>query len=84
MPNVFGKWSKPNYNSVISTWCYNISHDLEIQVNNKDAEVNLVYVDDVIKSFISKITSVSDDKYCKIETVYKKTLGGNRRITLCV
>lgn len=72
LPNVFGKWSKPNYNSVISTWCYNISHDLEIQVNNKSAEVNLVYIDDVIKS---KLTSDCDEKYCNIETVYKKTLG---------
>ena len=75
LPNVFGKWSKPNYNSVISTWCYNISHDLEIQVNNKSAEVNLVYVDDVIKSFLSKLTSDSDEKYCEIGTVYKKNLG---------
>lgn len=75
LPNVFGKWSKPNYNSVISTWCYNISHDLEIQVNNKESEVNLVYIDDVIKSFILKLTSDCDEKYCNIETVYKKTLG---------
>ena len=75
LPNVFGKWSKPNYNSVISTWCYNISHNLEIQVNNKSIEVNLVYIDDVIKSFISKLTLATNEKYCKIDTVYKKTLG---------
>jgi len=75
LPNVFGKWSKPNYNSVISTWCYNISHDLEIQVNNKSAELNLVYVDDVIKSFVSKLTTPSNEKHCKIDIVYKKTLG---------
>ena len=75
LPNVFGKWSKPNYNSVISTWCYNIANDLEIQVNNRDAELNLVYVDDVVNSFIEKLKSEHTDNYCEIETIYKKTLG---------
>ena len=75
LPNVFGKWSKPNYNSVISTWCYNIANDLEIQVNNRDVQLNLVYVDDVVRSFIEKLGSKHTDNYCEIETVYKKTLG---------
>jgi len=75
LPNVFGKWSKPNYNSVISTWCYNISHDLEIKVNNREIELNLVYVDDVVKSFIEKLEYESENKYFEINTVYKKTLG---------
>ena len=48
-PNVFGKWCRPNYNSVIATWCYNISHDLEIQVNDPAKELTLVYIDDVCK-----------------------------------
>ena len=75
LPNVFGKWSKPNYNSVISTWCHNIANDLEIQVNNRDVKLNLVYVDDVINSFMQKLKNRSDDKYILIDTVYKKTLG---------
>lgn len=75
LPNVFGKWSKPNYNSVISTWCYNISHDLDIQINNKNVELSLVYVDDVIKSFIEKLEFKSDKIYFQIDTVYNKTLG---------
>lgn len=75
LPNVFGKWSKPNYNSVISTWCHNIANDLEIHVNNRDAELNLVYVDDVVNSFMQKLENRSDDKYVLIDTVYKKTLG---------
>ena len=75
LPNVFGKWSKPNYNSVISTWCHNIANDLDIQVNNKDAELNLVYVDDVVNSFMQKLENRSDDKYILIDTIYKKTLG---------
>jgi UDP-2-acetamido-2,6-beta-L-arabino-hexul-4-ose reductase len=76
LPNVFGKWSKPNYNSVIATWCYNIANDLEIQVNNRDSELTLVYVDDVIKSFIEKLENKNNNNvYCEVENIYKKTLG---------
>lgn len=75
LPNVFGKWSKPNYNSVVSTWCYNIANDLEIQVNNKDVELDLVYIDDVVKSFIEKLKTNSDLNYFEIDIIYKKTLG---------
>jgi len=75
LPNVFGKWSKPNYNSVISTWCYNIANDLEIQVNDKNVELNLVYIDDIVKSFIDKLETKSDEEYYEIDTIYNKTLG---------
>lgn len=75
LPNVFGKWSKPNYNSVISTWCYNISHGLDIQVNNKDANINLVYIDNVINSFIEKIGYQSNSKYFDVDIIFSKTLG---------
>lgn len=75
LPNVFGKWSKPNYNSVISTWCYNIAHDLPIQVNDKSVELNLVYIDDVVNSFIKRLDSMNESEYYEIETVYKKSLG---------
>ena len=74
LPNVFGKWSKPNYNSVIATWCYNIANDLEIQVNSRDTVLSLVYIDDVVKSFIQKLNS-NDSGYCKVEPVYQKSLG---------
>jgi len=75
LPNVFGKWAKPNYNSVISTWCYNISHGLDIQVKDRDIELKLVYIDDVVKSFIEQLEHKGNSNYCKVETVYKKTLG---------
>jgi len=52
--NVFGKWCKPNYNSVIATWCYNISHGLPIQINKAPA-IDFVYVDDVVNEFIDVI-----------------------------
>ncbi len=75
LPNVFGKWSKPNYNSVISTWCYNIANKLDIQLNDEKVELNLVYIDDVIKSFIKQLEIKEiKDYYVKIETIYKKTL----------
>ncbi len=55
LPGVFGKWCKPNYNSVVATFCYNISHDLPIQVNNPSFELTLVYIDDVIEEFVKVI-----------------------------
>lgn len=52
LANVFGKWCRPNYNSAVATWVYNIARDLPIMVRDPAAEVTLVYVDDVVKSFI--------------------------------
>jgi len=52
LPNVFGKWCKPNYNSAVATFCHNIARGLPIQVNDPAAPVTLVYVDDVIERFL--------------------------------
>lgn len=52
LPNVFGKWSRPNYNSAVATFCYNIANDLPIQINDPTATIRLVYVDDVIADFL--------------------------------
>jgi UDP-2-acetamido-2,6-beta-L-arabino-hexul-4-ose reductase len=52
LPNVFGKWCKPNYNSVVATFCHNISRGLPIQINDPAAAVTLVYVDDVVDRFL--------------------------------
>ena len=52
LPGVFGKWCKPNYNSVVATFCYNTAHGLAIRVDDPDYLIKLVYVDDVIDSFI--------------------------------
>jgi len=77
LPNVFGKWSKPNYNTVISTWCYNITRGLSIEVNNRDIKLTLVYIDDVINSFGSKLyrSQENSELYCNISTIYTRTLG---------
>lgn len=51
LPGVFGKWCKPNYNSVIATFCYNIARDIPIHIRDQHHLLHLVYIDDVIKSF---------------------------------
>ena len=59
-PNLFGKWSRPNYNSVVSTFCYNIAHDLEIQVNDPACTVTFAYVNDVVDEFLRQMESADD------------------------
>lgn len=58
LANVFGKWCRPNYNSAVATWCHNIARDLPIQVRDPAATVTLVYIDDVVKSFISHVEHI--------------------------
>jgi UDP-2-acetamido-2,6-beta-L-arabino-hexul-4-ose reductase len=57
LPGVFGKWCKPNYNSVVATFCHNIARGLPIQINDPEARLQLVYVDDVVSSFIASLDS---------------------------
>jgi UDP-2-acetamido-2,6-beta-L-arabino-hexul-4-ose reductase len=55
LPNVFGKWSRPNYNSVVATFCHNVAHGLPLQVNDPDRELHLVHIDDVVASFVGAL-----------------------------
>ena len=76
LPNVFGKWSKPNYNTVIATWCYNINNNIDIEISNKDTILDLVYIDDVIKAFMDKLSKLDDITiFYKIDNIYQKSLG---------
>ncbi|MCF6201153.1 MAG: NAD-dependent epimerase/dehydratase family protein [Hydrogenimonas sp.] len=77
LPNVFGKWSKPNYNTVIATWCHNISRDLPIKINDEKAELNLVYIDDVVEHFIRHLeeSGLSGVVKPQVSPVYRKSLG---------
>ena len=76
LPGVFGKWCKPHYNSVVATFCHNISHDLSIQVNNPDFELSLVYIDDVVEEFVKVIQGVKGDKKkLSVQPEYKIKLG---------
>lgn len=77
LPNVFGKWCRPNYNSVVATFCHNISHDLPVTVNDPAAEVNLVYIDEVISNFIKSFNGKvkpANDGYCYIPRSFKVSL----------
>ena len=76
--NVFGKWCRPNYNSVIATFCHNITHGLPIQVNDPSVNLNLVYIDDVIEELLRALSgypSYSDRKFCFVPVTYSVNLG---------
>lgn len=77
LPNLFGKWSKPNYNTVIATFCNNIARGLEIQVNNLDAELSLCYIDDLLDEFICALKNKEhkENDYCFVPVTHKITLG---------
>ncbi len=70
LPNVFGKWCRPNYNSAVATFCNNIANDLPIQINDPNVDMNLAYVDDVVKSFINKLKD--NDRYKNLSRMYEK------------
>lgn len=76
-PNVFGKWCRPNYNSVVATFCYNIAHDLPITVNDRSTVLNLVYIDDVVRELIRALGGCErrDGNYCIVSPVHQQTLG---------
>lgn len=87
--NLFGKWCRPNYNSVVATFCNNIANDLPIQVNDKNAELELVYIDDLVKEMLDAlegkehhcnfegVDAVADNngKYCYVPVSHKVKLG---------
>ncbi len=77
LPNVFGKWCRPNYNSAIATFCYNTINDLPITIHNADAPLSLVYIDDVCRSFVGLLTEAPSEleEYSQVEPVYKTTVG---------
>ncbi|CAJ0889106.1 UDP-2-acetamido-2,6-beta-L-arabino-hexul-4-ose reductase [Ralstonia mannitolilytica] len=79
LPNVFGKWCKPNYNSAIATFCYNTARGLPIQVNDPAAPVTLVYVDDVIDRFVQLMDGadahVDADGFAVVSPQYTATVG---------
>ncbi|MEH7883032.1 capsular polysaccharide biosynthesis protein CapF [Bacillus sp. JJ1609] len=77
LPNMFGKWSKPNYNSAIATFCHNIARELPINVNDPNVVMNLVYIDDVVRELINALDgrekNVGD--LCEVKPVHTIKLG---------
>lgn len=77
LPNVFGKWCRPNYNSAVATFCYNIAHDLPITVNDPEVVMSLVYIDDVVQAFLAALKGdvLIENNFCKVCTVHTVKLG---------
>ena len=79
LPNVFGKWCKPNYNSAVATFCHNIARGLTIQVNDPAAALTLVYVDDVIERFVQLLDgadpAVNAQGFATVAPQYSTTVG---------
>ncbi len=79
LPNVFGKWCKPNYNSAVATFCHNIARGLPIQINDPAAPVTLVYVDDVIDRFVQLMdgadAALDAEGFATVTPQYSSTVG---------
>lgn len=88
-PNLFGKWCRPNYNSAVATFCNNIANDLPITVNDRNAQLELLYIDDLIDEMLEALEGrehhctfdgintvlCEDGKYCAVPITHKVTLG---------
>ena len=76
-PNVFGKWCKPDYNSVVATFCNNIASDRPIKIDNPDTELELLYIDDLVEEMLDALKGREhiNGKFCHVPTVYHETLG---------
>ncbi|ASK61076.1 capsular biosynthesis protein [Virgibacillus phasianinus] len=77
LPGVFGKWCKPHYNSVVATFCHEISHDKEIDVHDGKKKLELVYIDDVVDSFVSclALKNKEGNFYSSISQTFHSTVG---------
>ena len=88
-PNLFGKWCRPNYNSVIATFCHNMANDIPVIVNDPSVELELLYIDDLISEMLDALIGCEhhccfdgvrtvfceDGKFCAAPTTHKVTLG---------
>lgn len=75
LTNVFGKWCRPNYNSVVATFCYNIANDLPIHIHDPNTELDLVYIDDVVKEFINVLFACDKSSAPNVFPLYTIKLG---------
>ena len=75
LTNVFGKWARPNYNSAVATFCYNVVHGLPITVNDPAARLRLVYIDDVAEAFLRCLTAPGPAGQTDAGPVYETTVG---------
>ena len=88
-PNLFGKWCRPNYNSAVATFCNNIANDLPIQVNDRNTQLELLYIDDLVDEMVAALKGeehhcefdgvdtvlTESGRYCAVPVTHKVTLG---------
>lgn len=88
-PNLFGKWCRPNYNSVVATFCHNLAHDLPVCVNDPATELELLYIDDLVREMTVALKGEEhrcdfkdtipvervDGRYCFVPETHRVTLG---------
>lgn len=77
LPGVFGKWCRPNYNSVVATFCHNSANGLPLSVRDPEYRLPLVYIDDVVASFVAALDGncTREGDYCVVPVVHETTLG---------
>ena len=77
LPGVFGKWCRPNYNSVVATFCHNSANELPLSVRDPEYQLPLVYIDDVVASFVAALDGncTREGDYCVVPVVHETTLG---------
>jgi len=77
LPGVFGKWCKPDYNSVVATFCHHLARDEPISISSPSHEIELVYIDDVVSTFVDILREnlpIKDSFFYKIDPSYRVTL----------
>ena len=89
LPNLFGKWCRPNYNSAVATFCHNYAHDLPITVSDPGVELELLYIDDLVDEMIAALEGrehhcefegvdtvlTPSGRYCAAPVTHRATLG---------
>ena len=76
LPHVFGKWCRPNYNSVVATFCYNIAHNLPIRIDDPSYQFKLIYIDDLVAKFVRiMVNKAASEPYCTVQPTYSLTVG---------
>lgn len=80
-PNVFGKWCKPNYNSVVATFCHQIAHHMPISISDPNVDLQLIYIDDLVSSLVGLLKrDVSNESFLEVNPVFHIKLGELARL----
>jgi len=81
LPNLFGKWCRPDYNSAVATFCHNVANALPIQVNDPSRNMELVYIDDVVRDFLAALDGgAGNPGFCQVHPVHSRSLGEITRL----